>query len=256
MLPYHKTLGIAIKSRKHGETSKLLTIYTKDYGKINAIAKGARKLKSRFGCSLELFTESKMMLYKKEAGELYLVSQTLITEHFRNLCSDMKKFTVASVVSEFMFNFTPNAESNPSLYNLYKYILSALDSGNEEDKVLLMFMVKFLTISGYKLHLKSCSSCGSKNIEKEENKFISAKFGGALCEECAGKDFAKIKVAGSTMKLLEYFQQKDFEGLSKISFTEASKKEVSKVIEYFLEYYFESKLKSLSVMESIAKYSS
>jgi DNA repair protein RecO (recombination protein O) len=255
MLPYHKTVGIIIKSRSFGETGKHLTIYTKSFGKINAIAKGAKKVKSRFGSSLELFTESVLYMFKKEHKDLYLITQTKINKSLPNISKDIKKFGVASVISEFIYNFVPFAEKNIQLYNFFSYVLQLVNCLNYEEKILLGFMVKFFSLVGYEINLISCSSCGQDiKINSGLTKNLSARFGGIICDSCLSKDVESIKIPNSTLKILEYLQKKEFYSLSKLIVNKKSEEDVKNVVSYFLQYYFSDKLKSLKVMESISSY--
>jgi len=259
MLPYHKTQGIVLKTRSYGETSKLLTMYTKAFGRINALAKGAKKIKSRFGSSMELFTESKMMLYKKSTAGLYLVSQTEIISSFPGLSCEITKFSTASVMSEFIYNFTPQGEANSALYNFFRASLDLLNGSNNEENILMAFMAKFLWLSGYKMHLKTCASCG-KEIKMGPSygthKRISARHGGVMCSECSHKEGDAVIVLNSTFKFLEYLQEKTYDKTGAIKAGETERKEIHKVITNFLEYNFEGGLRSLKVMETMAKYGS
>ncbi|MEI7904418.1 MAG: DNA repair protein RecO [Candidatus Firestonebacteria bacterium] len=256
---YHKTNGITLKTRSYGETSKLLTIYTRAFGKINALAKGAKKIKSRFGSSMELFTESKMMLYKKSTAGLYLVSQTEIISSFPGLSCEVVKFGTASVMSEFIYNFTPQGESNPALYNFYRASLELLNGSSNEENILMAFMAKFLWLSGYKMHLKTCASCGKEikmALSHGSHKRISAKHGGVMCSECSHKEGDAVLVKNSTLKFLEYLQEKTYEKTGAIKAGETEKKEIHKVILSFLEYNFEGGVRSLRVMEEMGRYGS
>ena len=68
------TEAIVLRSRKQGDTSKIVSLYTRDYGFVDVIAKGAREMKSKFGSALEPFTLSKVTFYKKEGRDLYLLA--------------------------------------------------------------------------------------------------------------------------------------------------------------------------------------
>ncbi|MFH1825594.1 MAG: DNA repair protein RecO [Candidatus Firestonebacteria bacterium] len=254
-IPYHKTVGIIIKSRSFGETGKHLTIYTKSFGKINAIAKGAKKVRSRFGSSLELFTESELFMFKKEHKDLYLITQTKINKFLPNISKDIKKFGVASVISEFIYNFVPYTEKNIQLYNFFSYTLHLVNCVRYEEKVQMGFMVKFLSLVGYKINLNSCSSCNEYiKINSGLIKNLSARFGGIICSNCGVLDVESIKIPNSTLKILEYLQKKGFYSLSKLIINKKSEEDIKSIVSYWIEYYFESRLKSLKVMESINKY--
>lgn len=257
MLPYHKTIGIILKSRNYSEADKLLTVYTRSFGKINAIAKGARKIKSRFGSSLESFTESKFLMFKNEHKELYLITQSETENSFFNILRTIKKFSVSSAVTEFFYVFTPFSEKNIPLYNLLHFVLRLISYANYEEKILLMFMVKFLSLGGYKIHLSSCSACGRGIKMYPALKIkLSPKYGGIICESCVHKDRQSIAVLNSTIKLLDYLQKKNFKLLSNIIINDTLSEEIKNTVIRFLEYHFEGKLKSLRVMENLRNYGS
>ena len=252
MNPYHKTTGIITKVRSYGEANKHLTIYTKAYGKIHAVAKGAKKMKSRFGSTIELFTETKLFLYKQTYADLYLLTQSQIATHFKSISKDVKKYTYASAVSDFMNTFVPFGEKSHSLYELFIHTLHQLDTEEHEDKIFSMFMVKFLTQVGFRIALDSCTSCGS-DLKQNKRMSVSPKHGGVVCEECSN-GISTVEVYNNTLKLMDYLHRKTFDTLGKISIEKQSHMEIEKVVEHFLEYNFELKLKSLKVMESIRTY--
>lgn len=252
--PYHKTTGIIIKVRSYGEANKHLTIYTKAYGKIHAVAKGAKKMKSRFGSAVDLFSETKLMLYKQAHADLYLLTQSQIATHFKNITGNVKKYTYASAVSDFINTFVPFGEKSHSLYELFSRTLEKLDTEKHEDKVFSMFMVKFLTQVGFRIALDSCTSCGS-DLKQNTRMAVSPKHGGVVCESCSS-GISTVEVYNNTLKLMDFLHRKNFDTLARINIENKSHMEIEKVVEHFLEYNFELKLKSLRVMESIENYGS
>jgi len=252
MIPYHKTTGIIIKVRNYGEANKHLTVYTRGFGKIHAVAKGASKIKSRFGSTIELFTETKLFLYKQQNRDLYLLTQTDIETHFNNISKNVRKYTYASAVTDFINTFVPFGEKSRSLYELYFNTLKEIDTKAHEDRIFSMFMVKFLTQTGFKIALNLCSACGT-GLTRNKRMAVSPKHGGAVCEECSN-GISTVEVYNNTLKLMDLMQRKNFDALANLKIEENTNMEIEKIVEHFLEYNFELKLKSLKVMESIRNY--
>ena len=100
------TEAIVLRSRKQGDTSKIVALYTSGYGLVDVIAKGAREMKSKFGSSLEPFTCSKVSFYKKEGRDLYLLSGAETVLPFRNLRSDLDHIEAATKVVELLLALT------------------------------------------------------------------------------------------------------------------------------------------------------
>jgi len=251
--PYHKTQGIVLKTRKYSESSKLLTIYTRELGRINALAKGARKIKSRFGSSLEVFTESKFLFYKQPSAGLYVVSQSQILAPHKALYSFQDKFAAASVMADFLYTHTIQAEAHEELYRFFRASLKELELTEAPQNVLLSFMLKFLTVAGYGLQLKTCSSCGSGAAESGRDCRLSAKHGGVLCEACSRKEGDSVVIGAAALKALSFLQEKGYKVTANLKLDDTSSDEIKKVINNFLKYNYDYELKSLRVMEEIVK---
>ena len=113
----YKTEGIILKSTEYEEADKIVTIYTKNYGKITAIAKGARKTKSKFGSSLEILTCSVFLFYK--GRNIDIVSQAEILESFFSASKEVIKFAFAANCVEVVNKLTEEREINIGFCLLY-----------------------------------------------------------------------------------------------------------------------------------------
>src|SRR3989304_672478 len=94
------TDAIVLRSMKYGDTSKIVTLYSRKYGKIKVIAKGARSAKSKYGASLEPMTHSSIVIYKTEHRELHLLSKCEIASPFHKLNDDGDKMVVGLALVE------------------------------------------------------------------------------------------------------------------------------------------------------------
>jgi DNA repair protein RecO (recombination protein O) len=90
-----KTEVIVLKSMKYRDTSKIVTFYSRKFGKLKGIAKGARSANNKFGSSLELMTHSMLLIYKKEHKDLHLISQCDAINSYRNISNDLDRMTTA-----------------------------------------------------------------------------------------------------------------------------------------------------------------
>jgi len=139
----YKTEGIVLKSTEFEEADKIVTIYTKNYGKISAIAKGVRKTKSKFGSSLEILTHSIFLIYK--GRNIDIVSQTEILESFFSTSKEVIKFAFAVNCVEVVNKLTEEREINIGLFNLLKEVLHYLRK--TDDPKLLTLSFKWQTMS-------------------------------------------------------------------------------------------------------------
>ena len=160
----HRSHGIVLRTRKVRESSKIVVFFTRDYGKISALAKGSRKPKSKFGSSLEIFTRCSIIFYKKENRDLHTLSHSEIINHYGGLKKDVVKVAYASVAGELVERLLPRDEANRDLYGLLDTALAEIDVAKRADLeiVLSSFELKMLHLVGYGPELARCVRCGKR----------------------------------------------------------------------------------------------
>lgn len=124
-MPSYKTEGVILKRTNYGEADRILTIYTKHYGKIKAIAKGVRKITSRKGGNLELFNHC--VLFLAEGRNLDIITEVQVVNSFRQLLGDLKKIADAFYIVELVDSLTPYGQSERPVFYLLVGALGNLD---------------------------------------------------------------------------------------------------------------------------------
>lgn len=122
----YKTEGIVLKRKNFGEADKLLTVYTKHYGKIRAIAKGIRKTTSRKAGSLELFNHC--ILFLAKGRNLDIITETQTVNSFRLWRKNLTKVGVAYYFCELVDKLTPDGQSNRQVFELLKEYLEGIST--------------------------------------------------------------------------------------------------------------------------------
>jgi DNA repair protein RecO (recombination protein O) len=150
------TRAVVLQSRKQGETSKIVTLYTEQFGKLNVIAKGARELRSKFGGALEAFTFSDVVFYyKKDKGGLFLLSKAETVQSNSGILNSLDQIETASQIAEILIRTMHDEEENALLFALLADIFRAIASStNEAARALLIYFdLRFANLSGYPLNL-------------------------------------------------------------------------------------------------------
>ena len=183
-----KTEAIILKAHNFGESSKIVTIYTKKYGKCAVVAKGARRPKSALCGSLEPVTHTFIVFYKKEARELHTLSQSDIITPFHSLQGDLERFSYASALCELLDRLTPKEAENQALFALTLETLKTMKSVRSKDLIILLwfFELRMLGLLGFKPELGTCVGC--KRRAEGNPLGFSLPRGGVLCAACATKD--------------------------------------------------------------------
>lgn len=233
----YKDEGVVLKTMKLGEADRIITLFTRDHGKVRAVAKGVRKTKSRFGGRLEPFTRVDLLIYR--GRNLDIITGAHIITSFDELRRDYVRLTAAAALAEAVEKITPDRERALSTYALLLGGLKAL-AADGGAAVVPAFLVKLLSISGYHPQLESCAGCG----EKVALGGFSPALGGAVCEECWREDRDATKLSAERIALLlhmlgsELGQPADAETTIELTHT----------LRRYAEYHLERPLRSLHLL--------
>jgi len=183
-----KTEAIVLRSIRYGEADRILHLYTAQRGRANAIAKGARRPKSRFGGRLEPFFRLDLLLHEGR-GELLTVTQASTVDGYPHLRSSGAALTAGARACDAVLRLLDAAEPNPPAYNLLCRYLSLLDDpeahAGESLATALSFRLKLALTAGFSPELGSCTRCG----EAEHLVGFSGAAGGVVCAACEAGSF-------------------------------------------------------------------
>ncbi len=202
-----KTEAVVLRSIKWSETSRIVTLYTLEFGKIKVVAKGARRPKSQFGASLEPITHSAAVFYRKEGRDLHTLSQCDSIAAFPKLKSDLSTLTYASAVCELMDRLITGEDPNRPLFRALVETLGGIEEGAAADaeKFLWRFQLHLAAFLGYRPEFGTCVQCGAA-LEGVRVAFSFA-LGGTLCDRCAGEGASILSIHMGTAKFLFHLQR-------------------------------------------------
>jgi len=248
----HRTHAVILRTRKLRESSKIVIFFTRDYGKISAVARGSLKPKSKFGSSLELFTRSAIIFYKKENRDLHTLSHSEVLSPYENLRKDVIKVAYASVVGEMIERLLPAEEPNRNLYNLLTETLKQIDLANRNqlEVILSSYELKLLHLIGYGPQLGACIGCGRRI---NEGAWFGLILGGLLCRTCHDRDINAVSISGHAIQLLREFEGESIATLRERYSSDQYSREVSNILNSFVRNQVgeTAKIKSLDFLERI-----
>jgi DNA repair protein RecO (recombination protein O) len=242
--------GIVLKHHDYGEADRLLTIFTRQKGKLKTIAKGVRKVQSRKGGHLEPFTYSSLLLATGRTW--YLISQAEAQQIYPNLTADLETLGYASYLVELVDRFTYEEEENPPIFNLLRNSLSRLDGGEQPAPLVVRyFEIRLLDLLGFRPELKNCVVTG--NPIQPENQFFSAALGGVVSPG-AGKNLqGAVPVSMPALKYLRHFQRSSFEQAAVASPADQVYQELEILMQHYLTYILERGLNTPGFLRTIRK---
>ncbi|MBA4535864.1 DNA repair protein RecO [Bacillus aquiflavi] len=240
-----KCEAIVIRTTDYGETNKIVTLYTREWGKVGVMARGAKKPNSRLAAITQYFTYGYFLLQRgKGLGSL---QQGEIISSFRSIREDIFLTAYASYVVDLTDKGTEENKPNPYLFELLYQTLNYMNDGYDLDILTNIFEMKMLNTLGLYPSLNECSFCGST----EGNFSFSIREGGFICHRCLTKDPYHLKISPATGKLLRLFYYFDLTRLGSISVKKETKQELKKVITAYYDEYSGLKLKSKKFLDQI-----
>lgn len=237
----YKDEGIVLKAIKLGEADRIITFFTRYNGKVQAVAKGIRKTKSRFGGRLEPFTRVDLMLYRGRS--LDTITAVDIVESFKGVRDHYETLTAAASLAELVDKVTPDRERALPVYALLVSGLKAL-VGGEPAMVVPGFFVKLLSISGYHPQLRVCAGCGSQNSLAG----FSAPLGGVICESCLHEEEDAVGLPAGQIATLNRLLGSELGQPGGLGETI----QLTRLLRRYAEYHLERPLRSLEASDSTA----
>lgn len=244
----YRAQGIVIRHREFGEADRILSLYTLEKGKVQAIAKGVRKIKSRKAGHLEPFTQVILQLAK--GRNLDVITQVDTIRNFENIKKNLILTAQASYVLEILDRFTYEEGENRPLYNLLIETLVRLDNGISPAIAVHYYEVHLMDILGFRPQLQECVVCGA--AIQPENQYFSAKLGGVVCPRSLSGDPSAWSISMKALKYLRFFQRSPWPQVKNRSIPEEVDKELSVLIEKYLTYLLEYNLKTPGFLDAIA----
>jgi DNA repair protein RecO (recombination protein O) len=186
MPPTFTTEAIVLRSIRYGEADRVLHLYTRDRGRVGAIAKGVRRVKSRFGGRLEPMVRSELML-REGRGDLCTVNGAHTIDAHASIRENRAALDRAVQACDAVLRLLDSQEPNMPAYNLLCHELQLLDRdpAAATRAQALAFRVKLLLAAGFAPELASCAACG----EQEHLSGFSASAGGVVCPGCEASSF-------------------------------------------------------------------
>ncbi len=199
-----RTEAIILKSQKQGETTKLLTLYTKAFGKIKALAKGARTSRSRYWGALEPLNQVQVVFYRKEHRELHYISQADIQQSFLRIRAELGRTSLALMSCEWVNLMEEGEEKNLRMFVLFSDTLRNLDTAQCGLKnIVRSFMLHSLALHGFKPHLSGCAACGSSTVS--EPVAFDMLAGNYTCAKCSSVN--GVRLSSQSLTLLRWLDR-------------------------------------------------
>jgi DNA repair protein RecO (recombination protein O) len=243
----YQTEAVIIRKTKLGEADRILTLYTRDHGKIEVFAKGVRRPKSKLAGHLELLTYSLVRLARGRNLDTVTGSQTI--EAFLPLKNDIWLTSYGLYAAELVNQFNAERSANQQLFQLLVETLRRLSQAESSELTMRYFELRLLDLSGYRPQLQECVTCLAE-LKPVENAFCSAA-GGILCPACQYEQPTNITISVDVLKVLRFMQKNSFETVSRLRITSDLANQIKNVLSSYIRHILEKDIKSANWLDSL-----
>ncbi len=204
-----KTEAVVLRAVNFRDTSKIVTFYTKRYGKMSAIAKGARNPKSKFGSLLQPLNYLQIVFYRRENRQLQTVSSSEFVKYFKSLANEVDRFSIAMSLIEIINKVMHDEEENETVFDLLASSLTALDTaGTFPRNTFAHFGLNLAIGLGFTPDFRRCLLCrNSIDLEREKKVYYVIEKGGPVCEKCSANLNEGFLLSNSALLVLQSFVQ-------------------------------------------------
>lgn len=258
-LSLEKTESLVLRTVDWSETSRISTLWTKNFGKVRALAKGGRRLKSSFENALDLLTHCNIVLLRKTSGSLDLLTEAQVLNAFLGLRKDLNALHASYYLAELLSDWTEDYDPNPVIFEQALLALTTWSElGNGKDYVnqderqgriaAVLFRFEFILLLelGFRPELKMCTGCSE--AVKEFQYVFSPAGGGVKCRTCSLADRTSFKISSESLQVLISLEGVSMENLKIIPLQ--IRKELRKIFGRYITYLMGRRPKLLTYLEA------
>lgn len=229
MFNHYRTPGIILKKKDRGEANRIFTVYTRDFGKLDLLARAERKITSKLRGGLELFYFSEVEFIQ---GKHYkTLTDAILLDGSKDLKKDLGALSVLSKIAEVLDCLVKEAEPDQKVWNLLSDTFKKLREGKEE-LVYHYFFWNFISLLGYGPELYHCSSCRRK-LSPTEIYFNDQEWG-LVCGNCKKPEDLARKIDSEAIKIARIIIKKDWPTLKKLKAGKGHMSSLRDLSQYYL----------------------
>jgi DNA repair protein RecO (recombination protein O) len=238
--------AVVLRHANWGEADRILTLYTREQGKLRAIAKGARKIRSRKAGHLEPFTHITLQLARSR--DIPIVTQVETIDPYLPVREDLTRTGYAAYVLELLDRFTyEQEEGNLPLFRLLTDTLARICSTADVWVVVRHYEMRLLDHLGYRPQLFECANC--RNPIQPVDQYFSPAAGGVICPSCGNGLPGLWPISVEVLKYLRHFQRSSYHEVARIRVAALLQKEIETIMQNYFTYLLERSLNTPSFIK-------
>jgi DNA repair protein RecO (recombination protein O) len=247
-MDFLQSQAIVLQVRDHGDSDKIVTLFTETCGKLTGIAKGAKRSQKRFVNKLELFSLLDLHYVESRSSTLVRLDQAELITPFPSLRAVVTRYTAASLVCELLLSSTRENDPDKALFHLLSWTLNRIDQGHPISPTLILFQIKMLGLLGFSPQFGACGVCG-RQVQTPFTYRFSAVLGGLVCRECIMENEPLLPLSMETIKLLTRAQEMEHDKLDRLRFSPAAIHEALRLLRHYDNYLLQREIQSWNFLQ-------
>jgi DNA repair protein RecO (recombination protein O) len=221
--------AIIVRAIDFSETSKIVTMFSREFGKIKAIAKGGRRLKAQFEVALDVLSVCGIAVLRKPMAELDLLTEATLLERFDGLKQELHALHAAYFVAEVLDGLTQPNDPHPRVYDATLEALRDLSRNKDRARTVFCWIFEVLGELGYAPKLEQCADCDAA-IDRQRSVVFDVQLGGVLCGECARRHASTRSISQGTLQAMRLLARPDDPRTSRLALNNAAMDGISNIL--------------------------
>ena len=235
-----KTLALVTRSMNWRETSKIVTLFTREAGRVDVIVKGARKKNSAYIGIIENLNLVEALVYISSRRELQILGNVSLEDSFHLLRADLKKTAYAFCIIELINTFFIHADSEPVFFDFLVYIIKFIEQEEKAELAFWYFILKLTSFLGFRPQFNKCYKCGKENFAGKRN--FSFSNGAVICNNCQNEIAGMHNIDGDMLLFFENLQKTNYRKLSQARLPADDYRNYTDFLLEYLRYHTDQKL--------------
>lgn len=246
----HSTEAIVIGGHNLGEADRIIPFFTRRAGKVRAVAAGARRIRSRFGGTLELFTYGRLVYFERPNRDLHRINEFAVLEAFPGLRSDLDRLARGAYLCDLAGALAVEAEANEALFGDALGSLLALEQAPHPDVILRAAEVRALRAAGFQPEVTVCVRCRGP-LPRDEMLALSPAHGGLLCPGCRPAATDRLPLSPLSVGFLRGALEAEWNALPRVEIPGDCTTELERALQAYLLHVLGRPLRTLQFLTSI-----
>ena len=242
-MPLHSTEAIVVGGYDLAEADRIVVFYTQTLGKIRAVADGARRIRTRFGGNLQLFSQGRLVYFERPNRTLHKVNEFAVIRSHHPLRENLDRIAFGSTAVEAVSSGVEEGEAHPDLYRLLAEGLDLLEEAARPALVLQGFLLHLLRLLGYRPELAECVHC-HRPLASGTDAHIAPSQGGLLCLKCWAGSSDALPLSSEALGFLRGASGASLRVTDRITLPPLVLQEVSEILQAFFQHVLGRRLRA------------